>query len=384
MLSLLLTVALSLPDWGIKDMHQITRGQLAVVGKELQVLSLRMAPPHPREIPDPPEPPAGPIRPNLVKALWVWEPDDKVVEFVKREGVNRVLLQLPPAPEGLLRATYGKIRFADLVRQFHEAGIAVYGLDGDPHYAEVAHHPEVLSKVEQVIRFNQESPVPLEGVHLDIEPYLLPGFAGIRRDVILDDYLKLITEVNVRCRKADLKIGLDIPPWYDAPDEMTGEVPRPVAHRIIDLANTVALMDYRTDPHRALAEARPHVDYATETGKEILIGQETLPLPDEQLVFFAGPSRDHPSGKGSWVGSDGSRMFIHDAGAEPVPEAIAWWPVTHVLPLTGDSQSFAHLGARRLDDSLRYMAERLSAQKGFAGFAIHHYGSLATLRQENR
>ncbi len=292
------------------------------------------------------------------------------------QHITRVLLQVPPRPWGH--------PLEQLVQQIHQAGASVYALDGDPHFALPEHHAEVLATVAAVGEFNRHAPVPFAGVHLDVEPYLLPGFGGGRRDEIMTHYLDLIRAVRAGCDGLGLKLELDIPPWYDAPDELTGELPRPVTKQLIELADVVTLMDYRSDAHRALAEAGTAVDYAGQAHKQVLIGFETMPLPDEELYFFMGPVRSQPEPGGYWVGvsaSAGEPEFQLLTPEQPRTglKAQQWWAVTHHLPLTGDSQSFAHLGPARLTQSMEYLSARLSARPGFGGFAIHHYGSYGTL-----
>ena len=108
-----------------------------------------------------------------------------------------------------------------LIGKIHASNIRVSALFGDKSWALPAWHSFVLSTVKNVGRFNAES-APAErfdGIHLDVEPYLLPGFNGPRHDEFLKDYLTMLSDVCDEAHRSHLTVGADIPFWYGEPDE---------------------------------------------------------------------------------------------------------------------------------------------------------------------
>ena len=252
------------------------------------------------------------------KALWVWntteilaskELQQDLLRFLQGQGFTRIFLQLPEGKNsgGIPgELTVDPDRLRPFLATLNGAGVAVSALDGFKNYALPDWHDGVLRTVENVIHYNRES-APLErfsGIHYDVEPYLLKGFAGPRRQALLQGYLELLEKIVQKTKPSQTHFGVDIPFWYDASDELTGK-PIPVQFRgvsksasehVIDLVDEVAIMDYRTAAYGAdgvIAMAQDELAYASKQGKTVFVGLETTELPDEELIDFSGvPSSD--------------------------------------------------------------------------------------------
>ncbi len=350
------------------------------------------------------------------KALWVWntrailadpQQQNELASFCRKTQITHVFLQLPNEDDKL--GSSGEIRLAeDKWRPFLEllnsTGLYAYALDGSKDYALPEWHARVLLTVENVIRFNRsvESRQRFRGIHYDIEPYLLDGFHGPRRQQILQDYLRLLQSIAAKTRPAGLAFAVDLPFWYDAPDELSG---RPfllefggrlkvASEHVIDLVDEVAIMDYRTSAYGAdgiIAHAQDELIYAAKKGKRVFVGLETSDLPDEELLDFEGePSRGLPGSQptgsivlvvprpqaalvclvsGSrWEGM--KRMFEEERWD---PRTVFWWPVMKTTPVVSHRLSFARLGVGRLDETAAEAQEELRRHRSFAGFALHDY-----------
>lgn len=378
----------------------------------------------PNELPPLGDPDARPYSATPApRATWVWNTTPlladsaagaRLTEFLEAQGFDRVFLQLPglPGETGRLgggRWDEGGLR--QLVRALRKAGLRVYALDGFRSYALAKHHGAVLDVVDRVVRYNRTAPpdARFHGLHHDIEPYLLAGFHGTRRDQILLDYLSLVAESATRVREAGLAYGLDIPFWYDAPDEETYEPVR-VAFRgarklasehLIDLADEVTIMDYRTTAYGAdgtIRHARNELEYAERVGKTLWVGLETGPLPDEELLYVRGPPERGPrTDPGEYVIAgalgDSTRLTLEhlqegDSGAgvvDPEREGASsgdgrlWWKVSRRVPVPADKITFARLGSDALRRVMEETAFQLADSPAFGGFAIHYDESLRRL-----
>lgn len=376
-----------------------------------------------------PEPTGTPaLRRDLTMATWVWNTSKWIVEpenwreaanFLEREGFNRIFLQLPglPGEAGELTPSQWAEQHGDALRRtvadLHARGMAVFALDGFRSYALPEHHERVLTTVDDVIRYNEASDPAerFDGLHHDIEPYLLDGFHGARREALLKGYLSLMDQVAAKLRDAGLTYGVDIPFWYDAPDEITfqpvtveyrGEE-KPASQHVIDIVDEITLMDYRTLAYGAdgtIRHARGELDYASERGKLVLVGLETGPLPDEDLLFLDGPPRvgfppaSQPHGV-ALLSREGDSVHVlllpgeFDLAAmdeelsgwreRPGPH---WWPVGRRVRVPASKISFAGLGAQRLEEVIEATAYELGQTEAFAGFAIHHLVSYRDLVEE--
>jgi hypothetical protein len=386
----------------------------------------------PEPLPPLPEPaPAVGERP-LGKATWVWNTDDLLDDAARRqdllrllvqEGFDRVFLQLPGPPAGP-RAP-GELeadeRLRPLLAELSRANLKVYALDGYAGYALPDYHAGVLQTVENVIRFNRESGEDerFYGIRYDIEPYLLPGFNGHRQEPILQAFLHLVAESARRAREAGLAYGVDIPVWYDTPNEYTYEpvmvkfagVRKPASQHLIDMVDDLAVMDYRTMTYGlngTVRHAEGELQYAAATGKPVLIGLETSPLPDEDLFDFVGPPRAGiPSavpatGLVAMVPSDDStRVFLLTGNGESAATRldqlsariqeqstsrgdVVWWPVQRRIHVPSHRVSFSKLGAEPLRRVMRETAREFWRYESFAGFALHHAWSYRELLESEQ
>ncbi len=371
--------------------------------------------------------PSVPVSGDWARATWVWntedilenaEKRDSTLSFLGREDFDVVFLQLVNAPGD--SRPLGEIepdpRLRDFVGRLTGLGIRVYALDGYARYAQPEFHPRVLATIRNVVRYNTESREEEKffGVRYDIEPYLLPGFHGPRRTEILIGYLDLLARGADVAHQGELAFGVDIPFWFDAPDETTFErvtvefrgESKPVSEHVIDLVDDLAIMDYRTVAYGAdgtIRHAAGELEYAARTGKPAYVALETDSLPDETLIEFEGTpvsgpihTAPEPSFVAMFVQGDSARLYWveADSGASQTaatalasdmeragldPSAGVYWPSSQRVFVPAEKLSFATLGRVRLRRALEETAREFSRYTSFAGLAIHHSDSYMRL-----
>ncbi|OGX39542.1 MAG: hypothetical protein A3C53_01085 [Omnitrophica WOR_2 bacterium RIFCSPHIGHO2_02_FULL_68_15] len=286
------------------------------------------------------EPPPGPY------AMWVWDvrhvatdaARGQLVTFCRAQRVSALYLsayQFSPAQTEHYRA---------FLRQAHREGIVVHALAGDPRWALNRYHSLPLAWVRQVMAFNDEGPPEerFDGVHTDIEPYLLSrqwmerpaqligGLLDLHekvRDLIHTDPITGVTAPAVRGSQRPLRLGVDVPFWFD--DDPTYRIQwrdrvLPPSHHLLDVADYLTVMAYRNyaeGSEGVIELSRRELEYAEQVGKFIVIGQETQPDLFPAYVTYGGSS------------------------------------------------------AAYLRGELEKIAEAYRDRPGFGGFAIHHYES---------
>ena len=343
----------------------------------------------------------------LRKAMWLWETRrlvstpgavEELVAFVVAHGFTDLFLQVPfEAPEGEhWAARFDAEGFARVVAALHAVGVRSHALDGAAWYARPEWHARVLATLDQLVEYNRTvAPAArLAGVRYDIEPYLLPEFEGHHRERVLTDYLDLLGRIAVKARAAGLDLGVDIPFWFDARDEVTGELTcvvagRPASEAIIDVVDDIGIMDYRTMAWGAdgvIAHASGELAYAERVGKRVLIGLETVPLPDETLMVYDGGDRSRWDAFGDLVieplGGTRARLTWVPAGARRESGEYPWaLPGARLLRYRDALQvpagkiTFANLRNRDLERTLERARSGLLHRKSLDGFIIHSYES---------
>ncbi len=349
---------------------------------------------------------------SLKKAMWLWEtpavtsgPDARrrLVQFCRTEGITDLFLQLPYEAEridDLWTVSWDRERLRPLIADLHAAGVTVHALDGDPRFSLPYWHGQVIATIQSIAEYNRESPPAerFDGIRYDIEPYLLPGFGGVRRTQILQQYLAIVGASQALAARAGLVYGVDIPAWFDERNEffeLVADVEgRLLSELIIDIVDNVGIMDYRTQAYGAdgtIAHAESELRYAAGLGKKVFLGLETVELPDETDFAFSseglGGSRvvveqiDDERVRISWIaeepwdrldrgrrttgtrtetGAGTRRVILRESRATEVPS---------------DKLSFARFGRSELDAVMENTALELQQFESFYGFAIHSYES---------
>lgn len=207
-------------------------------------------------------------------ATWVWRsPVDPggTVSFAVSRGLREVYLAVGAG--GVDRPT------AKLAEALRANGIAVAALGGDPGWT--LDHDAALRWAERVT-----AGAPFDGVHLDVEPWVLPDWPQQARR-LMDSYAALIATVAARG-----PLAVDVVPWLA--DEHRGALAHVVRH-----CDAITVLAYRDRAQRILTDVRDIQEICRAVGRRYRIGVETQPV---------GPSL--PSGV--TFGDDGSAAMARE------------------------------------------------------------------------
>lgn len=339
-------------EWGVERPEEIRRGQLVVQsdGKayvaflSTSELAGAEATGEAQRVDARPGLPSG-------DAVWVWDTEARLaqpsrdwIDFLEARGVRYVFLQAPRRPSA---------GFAELVASLRAKGVSVHALFGDRHDI----FPEGRAALLEHVGLFAGA---VDGLHFDIEPYLLPGFGGPRRDEILQLYLDTVRELTEWGHRAGKPVGFDIPSWFDQPPPFAGPEQAlllfqgarkaPYQH-VLDMADNVALMGYRTRAERVLQISVAERDYASRLGKRLWLGVETTALPDETTWTFAGVPR-HGQAEAGEVGLTADGVFR----LGPLGDSGLVWKVVGSEVTPARALSFAGLPRERLETMRRELS----------------------------
>jgi hypothetical protein len=201
------------------------------------------------------------------RGLWVWDwkpvlhdPQQQrtFLDFCQRHHVSFDWVQVATSRSGDRRRLDSPDDWKTLLTAAHRRGIRLAALDGDPHYALPAQHDLVLSIVDAVAAYNASArpSEQFDGIHFDIEPYVLEEWKDRRtRELLLVAYLDLTARVVARAHAGGLRYGTDVPFWWSEVDAATGEPVTAVTFRgvrqaatdhLLTMVDVVGIMDYRT------------------------------------------------------------------------------------------------------------------------------------------
>ncbi|MBI2618580.1 MAG: hypothetical protein HYW57_00690 [Ignavibacteriales bacterium] len=343
-------------------------------------------------------------------AMWIWNTAeltenkkraDVLIDFLRDQRIDHVFLALPyDASEHGEGVNIDRPRLAPLVRSLNAAAVKVHALLGDKDFVLPHSRSFVLNSMNNIVQY-QRTVHPGEqfyGIHVDIEPHLLPGFNSPRQEWFLTNFIEVLAACAGIARDGGLIIGADLPTWLDAANELTHLSPeisrqgviKPAYQHVLDLMDLVVLMDYRTNVQGddgIVLHAREELRYAEQRGVRIFVGLETAPLLDETLIRFRGaPVNRVTDGSGQYVvlspGEDLLSVSLvsgAEAGEMLKRPRIVVWPVERAIPLPASRLSFARSGIYQLAQVVTESEPILSQWKSFAGFAFHHYESYRSL-----
>jgi hypothetical protein len=342
-------------------------------------------------------------QPSPHRGMWVWNTKGllghdreqiRLAQFCKRNGITEIFLQLPYEVEeknGKRDIFWDKSAVAALLSRLHNAGIKVHALDGDPRYALREWHDHVIATIRSVIQFNKsaQSDERFDGVRYDNEPYILPHFAGVHKQSIIEQYLEFLRLSKKLTASADLEFGVDIPFWFDQNNEFFEPITeiqnRPLTECILEIVDNIGIMDYRTQAYGAdgvIAHALGELQDATERGKKVFIGLETGGLPDETILEFGrgrGPSWIHLKKR------EGTKILLQwfPEGTDNETKNEFFLSQKKKIFVPAGKLTFAERSVRDLNEMMKKAESEFQKYPSFYGFAIHYYESFQTLCQKN-
>jgi len=277
-------------------------------------------------------------------AIWLWDlrkiagKEQEVVSRLRRDLFSRVYLQISRDLEAV----------RPFLREAAAAGIEVFALDGESGHIDDWSY--LADDIRRVSEFNASAQgYGFAGIQFDVEPYLKKDF-NLRRQHYADQYLKMASELK-RLSDGKLKLSFALPFWFHKLLVQN----KPLSFLVIDIADEVVLMSYRTTYEDLVSSALADLCYAGAAGKPLFLGLEVTRLPDEHHYVVA---RDDVYANADRTGNV---LTIEGASVEKLK------PVrTYVVK--SEKLSFF-----RNRDRLSPILKKGIPYKSFSGFVIHSY-----------
>jgi hypothetical protein len=261
------------------------------------------------------------------RAMWIWERAS--YGLILNPGSRRLLATTAHdvdtfGSRPITTLYLGVDRYGDLdmlndkraeVRDFvswaHAQGFTVYatiaGGTQPPFVGGLErYHPRAVREMEKILNYNLASRPgeQFDGVNVDIEPYIYPGFAAEKPALQLQ-WLEVLEQMIQRRNAAGspLAFGPAIPRWLDVntccTDITWKGVTKPLNEHIQDMTDYISIMDYRDTADGSvgiIAQAQSEIEYAEAIGKpnSVVIGVETLDIAwsgDPETITFREEGR---------------------------------------------------------------------------------------------
>ena len=232
-------------------------------------------------------PAAGPDSKSAVapaRTAWFWSPaawldtPELIFQQAAAHKLGRVYITV------LLRD--GAVAHAEALGDFIVAarshGLSVWAVLGDPA-AVIPDQQVVLAGLAAgLAEYNRhaEAARRLEGLQLDVEPYLLPGYL-LQPAAWQQRYVETVQRVHEAA--PELPLDLAMPYWWGEPQHGGSDL----LDRLQPSIQGITVMDYRTDFDDIVRFAQPFLDWGTRAGRRIAIAIERMPIDDEERRVYA-------------------------------------------------------------------------------------------------
>lgn len=237
---------------------------------------------------------------------------DEILAFSKEQGINLLYVRLD------LEQPYEA--YADFVEKATEAGIEVHAMGGHPIWALEQYRERMLKLVRYVKGYNQNVAPnqKFRGIHLDIEPYVMPVWREDRDEVLRQWMSNLDAFVEETKRDSNLETSCDLAVWldqFDVPDDPGTPFSKWVIARL-DHVTLMAFRDYAEGPGGIAAVSKDELRFADELNKKLIIAVEMKESGEGEHITFHEEGKaemmrqleklpnllaEHPSYKGNAV-----------------------------------------------------------------------------------
>jgi len=238
--------------------------------------------------PAPVEPVPDQPSPTYKRGTYIWYAElvmsekDEILSFAKENGVNLLYTRLD------LDQPFSAYR--DFVREANEAGIEVHAMGGHPSWALQENQRRILRLVNWVKRYNQNATAEeqFRGIHLDIEPYVMPIWRE-NKELVLQQWMENI-ELFVQETKKDsrLEASVDFAMWFDN-TPTPGHPDTPFNKWMISKLDHTTIMGFRDhlEGNGGIVNmVKNEVAYAEELGKKIIIAVEMKESHEGEFITY--------------------------------------------------------------------------------------------------
>jgi len=309
-----------------------------------------------------PQPKANVSRFSPRRAAWFWSPtlwqDSPQLIFDNQSALalKRIYITVPVA-NGRVQHSGELLKFLE---NAHLRDLQVWAALGDPQAVLETEKQRFLTMVTAYQAFNNGSPrwQRLDGLQLDIEPYLLPGYQ-LNPAVWLQKQAKIVNWMHQAA--PTLAIDMVLPFWFEPLNGSGSELLATVEESIV----SITVMNYRTDPEQISAFAEKFLAWGVQRHKAVYIALESLSMPvEEQRTYTQAISGE------LWrIDFKAASVLLLLQQAETLPGEMGY-RFSHSRKIDGSNTSFfRHSDA--LMSLLPSLENQFSSWTSFAGLALH-------------
>ena len=226
--------------------------------------------------------------PEKQMGTYIWRAEllrtekEEILDFVREHDIDLLYIRIDMGmPFEYYRA---------FNREAKKEGIEIHAMGGHPVWALTESREKIFRLVDWVRSYNGQAAEDerFEGIHLDIEPYVLPVWSATKEEV-LRQWMGNVRAFAEKLKESPrLESSVDLAAWLDN-SQTPGHPDLPFSHWMIsqlDHTTLMAFRDFAEGPGGILDMVESEIRYAESTGKELIIAVEMKESGEAEYVSF--------------------------------------------------------------------------------------------------
>ncbi|OUQ88836.1 hypothetical protein B5G50_07950 [Brevibacillus brevis] len=229
--------------------------------------------------------PLPPATKQRYKGTYIWRAElidtekEEILSFAEQNGLNLLYVRLD------LEQPISYYR--DFVKEAREAGIEVHAMGGHPIWALSESRSKIMKLVNWVKAYNEavSTEEQFHGIHLDIEPYVLPVWREDKEAVLRQWMGNIEAFVEETKKETSLEASVDLAAWLDK-TPTPGQPELPFSHWMIKQLDHMTLMAFRDRAPGIIGLVENQMKYAESLQKKLVVAVETKESHEGNGITF--------------------------------------------------------------------------------------------------
>lgn len=229
-----------------------------------------------------------PAKPKPLLGTYIWRAElvrsekEEILDFVREQGIDLLYIRI----DMNLPMSY----YREFNREAKAMGIELHAMGGHPVWALTESREKIFRLVNWVRSFNEQAAENerFEGIHLDIEPYVLPIWSVDKEEVLRQWMGNIQAFVQKLEESPRLQSSVDLAAWLDNA-ATPGQPDLPFSHWMISQLDHTTLMAFRDRAEGSngiLGLVDSEIKYAESVGKKLIVAVEMKESREGNFVSF--------------------------------------------------------------------------------------------------
>jgi len=222
---------------------------------------------------------------SFQKATWLWnttlivDSTADILKFASSQQITTIYLQI--------NSDLDVSQYQRFIADASAQHIKIVALDGAPSWALDQDRHQLQDVLQWIVSYQHasSSTEQFSGIHIDIEPYLLPNWSKEQMTIIAQ-WQRSVQMITATAQSLHISSSADVPFWLytlRTPDDQST-----LSQWMIEHYDSLTMMAYRDSGVAIYDVAQAQLSEADTAGKDMYIGVETNASSEGEHISFYG------------------------------------------------------------------------------------------------